>query len=415
MKKIFTPLLLICVTFSLYAQVPQKMSYQFVVRNASGALVAGTPVGLRVAILQGSPTGTIVYHELFNPNPVTNSNGLVSVEIGTGLPITGTFSSINWAGGPYYLKTETDPAGGTSYTVVGTSQLLSVPYALYSKISESIADNSVTSAKIVDGTIATADLANSSVTSVKIADGNVGNADLFDGGVTSAKIADGTIVSGDLADNSVTTSKILDATIVTADLANGTVTSAKIGDGNVTTADLADNSVTTAKIVDGTVSAADIQDRTRNIVFPANALNFDKASTILTQTANGITWKSNYSSPAFLTIPKPLDWMEASNVTLKLYFMVTTASGGAVAFFIRPRSYNDGDTFADASSISPVSPINIPASSQYKTYSQSFIIPYSRFGAKNLWVVTIQRQGTGETYADDVILMAIEIVYTAVQ
>lgn len=364
MKKIFTPLLLIYVTFSLYAQAPQKLSYQFVVRNASGALVAGTPVGVRVAILQGSPTGTIVYHELFNPNPVTNSNGLVSIEIGTGLPIAGTFSSINWAGGPYYLKTETDPAGGTSYTVVGTSQLLSVPYALYSRISESIADNSVTSAKI--------------------------------------------------ADNSVTTSKILDGTIVTADLANGTVTSAKIGDGNVTTPDLADNSVTTGKIVDGTVSAADIQDRTRNIVFPANALNFDKASTILTQTSTGIRWKSDYTNTAFLTILKPLDWAGTSNVILKLYFMTTTTAGGAVVFFIRPRSYNDGDKFADAASLTAVSPVTIPAGSQSKIYSQSFNIPYDRF-LKNLWEVTIQREGTGETYTDDLILMAVEVVYTAVQ
>lgn len=415
MKKFFTLMVLVLMTITIIAQAPQKMSYQFVVRNASGVLVAGSPVGVRVAILQGSPTGTIIYHELFNPNPITNANGLVSIEIGTGLAIIGTFSSINWAGGPYYIKTETDPAGGTNYSVIGTSQLLSVPYALYSKSSESIADNSVTSAKIVDGTIVTADLANSSVTSAKIADGNVGNADLFDGGVTSAKIADGTIATVDLADGSVTTAKIFDGTIVTADLANSTVTSAKIGDGNVSTADLADNSVTTAKIVDGTISATDIQDRTRNIVFPANALNFDKTSTILTQTTYGITWKSDYSNPAFLTIPKPLDWMETSNVTLKLYFMTKNTTGGNVVFFIRPRSFNDGETFADASSLSAVSPVSVPAGSQSKIYSQTFNIPYSRFGTKNLWVVTIQRQGTGETYTDDLTLMAVEIVYTALQ
>ncbi|MBS1232157.1 MAG: hypothetical protein H6R35_995, partial [Bacteroidetes bacterium] len=181
MKKIFTPLLLIYATFCLSAQTPQKISYQFVVRNAGGTLVANSPVGVRIAILQGSASGTVVYHELFNPNPLTNANGLVSIEIGTGLPIIGTFSSIKWAEGPFYLKTETDPAGGTSYTVVGTSELISVPYALYSETAESIPNNIVTSAKITDGTIAAVDLGTGSVTSAKIADGTIASADLADG------------------------------------------------------------------------------------------------------------------------------------------------------------------------------------------------------------------------------------------
>lgn len=121
--------------FSAQAQAPEKMSYQAVIRNASNTLITEQAIGMRVSILQGSATGTEVYKELFNPNPQTNINGLVTVEIGTGLPITGTFSGIDWANGPYFIKTETDPTGGTSYTIVGTSQLLSTPYALYAKTS----------------------------------------------------------------------------------------------------------------------------------------------------------------------------------------------------------------------------------------------------------------------------------------
>ncbi len=228
MKKIFTLLFLVLITFTLSAQAPQKMSYQFIVRNASGSLVTNGPVGVRVAILQGSPTGTVVYQELFNPNPITNLNGLVSIEIGTGLPITGTFSSINWAGGPYFLKTETDPSGGTSYTVVGTSQLLSVPYALYSVTAENIPNNSVTSAKIVDGTIAAADLGTGSVSSAKIADATIATGNLADGSVTTSKIADGNVVTSDLMDNSVTSAKIVDGAIITNDIANSAITTAKI-------------------------------------------------------------------------------------------------------------------------------------------------------------------------------------------
>jgi hypothetical protein len=121
-------ILTICQTVN--AQAPQKMSFQAVVRNGSNALITTAPVGMKISILQGSATGTPVFIE--TQTPTTNSNGLVSLEIGTGTIVSGTFSSINWANGPYFIKTETDPSGGTNYTITGTSELMSVPYALFS-------------------------------------------------------------------------------------------------------------------------------------------------------------------------------------------------------------------------------------------------------------------------------------------
>jgi len=115
---------------STFAQAPQKMSYQAVIRNTSNALVTSTAVGMRISVLQGSSTGTAVYVETQTPS--TNANGLVSLEIGTGTPVTGTFAGINWATGPYFIKTETDPTGGTAYSIAGTNELMSVPYALFS-------------------------------------------------------------------------------------------------------------------------------------------------------------------------------------------------------------------------------------------------------------------------------------------
>jgi hypothetical protein len=117
------------------AQAPQKMSYQAVVRNSSNALVTSLPVGMQISILQGSASGTAVYVE--TQTATTNANGLVTIEIGNGTPVTGTFSSINWAAGPYYIMTETDPTGGTAYSISGTTQLMSVPYALYAETSGS--------------------------------------------------------------------------------------------------------------------------------------------------------------------------------------------------------------------------------------------------------------------------------------
>ena len=116
----------------MWAQAPQKLSYQAVIRNTSNALVTSTPVGMQISILKGSPSGTLVYVE--TQTPTTNANGLVTIEIGGG---TG-FDTINWANDIYFIKTETDPTGGTAYTITGTSQLLSVPYALHAKTADAI-------------------------------------------------------------------------------------------------------------------------------------------------------------------------------------------------------------------------------------------------------------------------------------
>jgi uncharacterized protein (TIGR02145 family) len=110
------------------------MSYQAVVRDGSNNLVSSTSVGMQISILQGSASGTAVYVE--TQTPTSNANGLVSLEIGSGTVVSGTFASIDWANGPYFIKTETDPTGGTNYTITGTSQLLSVPYALHAKTAE---------------------------------------------------------------------------------------------------------------------------------------------------------------------------------------------------------------------------------------------------------------------------------------
>ena len=135
MKKInsfLTSLLLtasVCCTQQATAQAPQKMSYQSVIRNSSNILLANTTVGIQLSVLQGTVSGNAVYTE--TQTPTTNANGLVSLQIGTGANQTGTFASINWANGPYFIKTETDPTGGTNYSITGTQEILSVPYAMY--------------------------------------------------------------------------------------------------------------------------------------------------------------------------------------------------------------------------------------------------------------------------------------------
>ena len=128
--KIYFILAGLLLTLSVFAQAPQKMSYQAVIRNSSNALVTSTVVGMKISVLQGSPTGTVAYSE--TQSPTANANGLVSLQIGAGAVIYGTFAAINWATGPYFIKTEIDPSGGNAYTIISSNELTSVPYALYS-------------------------------------------------------------------------------------------------------------------------------------------------------------------------------------------------------------------------------------------------------------------------------------------
>ena len=141
MKKQFFMLVVISFTAGIYlsnqagAQSPQKISYQAVVRNSTNALVTNQPVGVKITILQGSATGTPVFAETHTPT--TNANGLINIVIGTGSPAINGLLDVVWSTGPYFIKTEIDPAGGTAYSITSTSELLSVPYALYAKKAES--------------------------------------------------------------------------------------------------------------------------------------------------------------------------------------------------------------------------------------------------------------------------------------
>ncbi len=137
----------------LSAQSPELMSYQAVVRDAGSNLVKNSQVGMRISILQGAANGSSVYEEEYTVT--TNANGLVSLEIGSAsqgatsaslknsqvtsnTSVSGGFSAIDWADGSYFIKVETDPTGGTNYTITGVSQLLSVPYALHAKSASNV-------------------------------------------------------------------------------------------------------------------------------------------------------------------------------------------------------------------------------------------------------------------------------------
>jgi hypothetical protein len=130
MKFIYSIVLSTCLFLVNFAQAPQGLNYQGVARNNVGVELPNQNIGIQLSILDGAATGTVLYTETHAL--LTDANGLFTLVIGFGTPTTGTFSAVNWAvGGSKWLKVSMDAAGGSNYQLMGTSQLLSVPYALF--------------------------------------------------------------------------------------------------------------------------------------------------------------------------------------------------------------------------------------------------------------------------------------------
>ena len=136
MKKLLLVLSLF-ISLLTYAQVPQGISYQAIALNGSGTPVVSSNVRVKLSVLDGTATGSVIYSETHLKT--TNAQGLFNLTIGQGTVVSGVFNTINWGTNSKFLKVEMDAAGGTTYVIVGTTQLLSVPYAL-------AADSLVTSA-----------------------------------------------------------------------------------------------------------------------------------------------------------------------------------------------------------------------------------------------------------------------------
>jgi len=300
-KKYFFLLFFFFLTIG-HAQSPEKFTYQSIIKNSAGYLLKSQDVGLKISVLFNSSNGIAVYSEEHTVE--SNNNGLVTLIIVEGVS-SDVFSDIDWGGGEFFLKVEVDPEGGVNYVMEQTSQLLSVPYALYAGNANvnlsvtgqdyiTISGNQINASKID----ATTDIVGlSDVSTSGDYDDLINTPTLFDGDyanlTNTPQLNDGKIfvgdssnkssevaVSGDvtitnagvtaigaekvvntmLVDDAVTTVKITDANVTTAKLADDAVTTVKIADANVTTAKLADDAVTTVKIIDANVTTAKLAD-----------------------------------------------------------------------------------------------------------------------------------------------------------
>ena len=136
MKKFLTLTSFLILSLCLGAQDLQQLSYQAVIRDNAHQVLSEQNIGLEISIIKDSPEGEVLYVETHFTT--TNSNGLISLEIGAGTIQSGDFSAIDWSSGSYYMGTQIDPLGGSDYTISGTSKIQSVPHALHASIADSV-------------------------------------------------------------------------------------------------------------------------------------------------------------------------------------------------------------------------------------------------------------------------------------
>ena len=133
--------IIIMIFFPIFAiaQAPQKINFQSVLRNGTGEVVSNKAVSLRISILPGTINDNSVYSETHAKT--TDASGLMSLQIGNGTLISGIFANIDWGGASHFIKLEADFSGGSNYVVLGTQELMSVPYAFYATKTDTSALN----------------------------------------------------------------------------------------------------------------------------------------------------------------------------------------------------------------------------------------------------------------------------------
>jgi len=130
MKHIFYAALFVVIVLQVNAQAPASFNYQGIVRNNAGAPLASQAIAIQASILQDTATSAVIYTEV--QHVTTSSTGYFTIQIGKGAATAGSFAQINWGDGRNkWLQISVDANAGTDYKLIGSSQLVSVPYALY--------------------------------------------------------------------------------------------------------------------------------------------------------------------------------------------------------------------------------------------------------------------------------------------
>ncbi|MDP4201628.1 MAG: hypothetical protein Q8861_02955 [Bacteroidota bacterium] len=343
MKHLLHLLIALFITTILYAQAPQRMTYQAIVRDANSNLIQNKTVGIRISILQGTSTGPAVYVE--NHIVPTNANGLVSLEVGGGIAQVSFFNSIDWSKGPYYIKTETDPTGGTNYTISGVSQLLSVPYALYalnSGSSSSGSSSSTSPTPVIDNLTSTSTTSALSAYQGKLLKDMIDGINTSTGGTTGGTTTGTSNLTGDVTSTgSVTKIEKLQGNLVAAN--TPLIGQTLLYDG----ISWSPRTLTLSGDVNGAYTSTKVTQIQNIPVAPTapasgNTLRF-----------NGVAWIPEFPAAENVQISPQIPGLYATNVQDALHILqqqIATAAGGGLTSV-----YHDSSLSGNGISSSPLS------------------------------------------------------------
>ncbi|MBN2610405.1 MAG: hypothetical protein JXB00_02515 [Bacteroidales bacterium] len=257
----------ICVFSNVFvsAQLPAKISYQAVIRDNNNNLVALQAIGMQISILQDSVNGTAIYTETHNVT--TNTNGLVSIEIGNGTT-SGNFSAIDWADGPFFIRTAADLSGGANYNITGTSQILGVPFAFFTETSNTArsiikilsGELGITSGQLAASGISAREMVASGIDIKTMFDGGINVTELLGTGITVAVLVNADLPVDSLTGAGITTRQLLDAGEDIDEMLAAGITLSELLAHEVTIADLLTAGVTVPQLVAENVAVAAMLD-----------------------------------------------------------------------------------------------------------------------------------------------------------
>lgn len=451
MRSIFlTAASAVLLSLSAMAQAPQLVNYQAAARNSQGNVLATQNISVRFTLRDGNAAGPVIFQETHSTQ--TSALGLFNLSIGSGTLLQGSLASADWSAGDKYIQVEIDPAGGSSYIDMGTSQLLSVPYALHAgnglpagqdmqTLSYTAGTWQAGSTLLVDQLTGKAGINSMQVIGSEtfLVHQDVGGND-YGGMYVNTDEAAGKPFYGFANAGSArawmyydgSTDKLAifhsvaggDAFVINNMGYIGIGTAAPQATLHVQgTARLQIGGAASGRVLASTSAQGNaewktvnevIPDMIRYVDIPANALGENPGLSVITRNTYGLNFTNDFAEGAKTVISVPADWDQVTPIELEIYFAKSVAATGTGGFFIRYAGGAPG-IILDADPGSTIPPVLSLTGNAFTVYKQTIALSNITAAHEFIRLFGLQRYTTGTTYTGDLIVTHLRLKYNAVR